>query len=71
MVGNIPVVGIGGAGVAAVLHPFWDKDMALAANRALELLYFETGSMAWTTTFNLSRRMGEEMLRLRSGDELA
>ena len=71
MVGDVPVVGLGGTGVAAVLHPFWDKDSALERNPSLEALYLETANMSWTTTFELSRRMGEVMFRLRAGNELA
>ena len=70
MVGNVPVIGLGGQSVAAVLHPFWNKDMALERNPSLEALYLETANMSWTNTFELSRRMGEVMLRLRGGSEL-
>lgn len=70
MVGDVPVIGLGESGVAAVVHPFWNKDMTLERNPALEALYLETASMSWTTTFELSRRMGEVMFKLRAGNDL-
>lgn len=69
MVGDVPVIGLGGSAVAAVLHPFWSKDVALELNPALEALYLEGANMSWTTTFELSRRMGEVMFRLRAGGD--
>ncbi len=68
MAGNIPLIGIGKERWAAVVHPFWDKDgeKLFDENPPLEALAVSEGPLEWTTTFELSRTMGEVMLRLRS-----
>lgn len=66
MAGNIPVIGTGPGSWAAVIHPFWDKDAVLEANPELSALLLDGHKLAWTSTFELSRRMGEVMAGLRS-----
>lgn len=64
--GVVPLIGLGDKGWAAVVHPFWDRDEALARNEELQAAFLEHGGLQWTTTFELSRRMGEVVQRLRS-----
>ncbi|MGJ0625910.1 DEAD/DEAH box helicase [Xenorhabdus bovienii] len=64
MVGNIPLIGIGFQHWAAVLHPFWDHDAVFDANPELEEFSYDA-NIEITNTFELSRRMGAEMSRLR------
>jgi DEAD/DEAH box helicase domain-containing protein len=66
LVGHVPVISLGKGKWAAVIHPFWDEDVVLELNPQLGSIYFEEDSLEWVTTFNLSRRMGEVMLRLRA-----
>ena len=66
MAGHVPVIGLGQARWAAVIHPFWDWNATLERNPELERLEFEEGPLQPATTFDLSRRMGDLMHRLRS-----
>ena len=66
MAGRVPLIGIGKRRWAAVLHPFWSEDAALEANDELEEMAVQNEPIQWTNSFELSRRMGEVMMRLRS-----
>ncbi len=66
MIGNIPLVSRGHGKWAAVVHPLWDWNAVLAANPELEGMYIQSEGMSAVTTFDLSRRMGDVLHRLRS-----
>lgn len=63
---GVPIVGIGSESWAAVIHPFWDRDAVIEGNPDIEALYIDGQSVALTSTFELSRRMGEVIAGLRS-----
>jgi hypothetical protein len=64
--GPIPLISRGQGKWAAVIHPLWDWHAALASNPDLEALRQESGGLVPVTTFELSRRMGDVLHRLKS-----
>ena len=60
------MIGIGPKKWAAVLHPFWDHDAVAEINPEIEELCLDGQQVEFTSTFELSRRMGEVMAGLRS-----
>jgi DEAD/DEAH box helicase domain-containing protein len=66
MCGNIPLVSRGHGKWAAVIHPLWSWDAVLAANTELADMYMQSEGMSAVTTFDLARRMGEVLHRLKS-----
>ena len=64
--GDIPLIGIGPNKWAAVLHPFWDPDAAAERNSGIETLCLDGQQVEFTSTFELSRRMGEVIAALRA-----
>ena len=64
--GDIYLIGIGPKKWAAVLHPFWDHDAVSELNPEIEALRLGGQDVEFTSTFELSRRMGEVMAGLRS-----
>jgi len=65
-IGNIPLVSRGHGKWAAVIHPLWNWDAVLAANPELADMYLQSEGMSAVTTFELSRRMGDVLHRLKS-----
>jgi hypothetical protein len=65
-IGHIPLVSTGHGKWAAVIHPLWDWDTVLAANPQLADVYMQSNGMSAVTTFDLSRRMGDVLHRLKS-----
>ncbi|CNK54575.1 Lhr-like helicases [Yersinia pseudotuberculosis] len=69
MVGHIPLIGVGPQRWVAVTHPFWSVDGVFTANSELERLFLEWQLEKETvSTFDLSRRMGAVMTKLRNPD---
>ncbi|CAI0725183.1 DEAD/DEAH box helicase [Serratia ficaria] len=69
MVGHIPLINIGPQRWVAVTHPFWSVDGVFIANPELERLFLEWQLEKKTiSTFDLSRRMGAVMTKLRNPD---
>lgn len=64
--GDIPLIGVGPKKWAAVLHPFWDHDAVVESNPEIEALCLDGQQVEFTSTFELSRHMGEVMAGLRS-----
>ncbi|WP_282187583.1 DEAD/DEAH box helicase [Chromobacterium haemolyticum] len=64
--GGIPLFEVGDGQWAAVIHPFWDSEALLSINQELREIALEGESLKWTTTFDLSRRMGEVVMKLRA-----
>jgi DEAD/DEAH box helicase domain-containing protein len=64
--GDIPLIGIGPNRWVAILHPFWDPDAAVERNTGIEALCLDGQQVEFTSTFELSRRMGEVMAALRA-----
>jgi hypothetical protein len=65
-IGHIPLVSRGQGKWAAVIHPLWDWNAVLAANPQLEEFYIKSEGIDPVTTFDLSRRMGDVLHRLKS-----
>lgn len=63
---GVPLVGVGPGSWAAVIHPFWDRDAVIEGNPDIEALCIEGQNVALTSTFELSRRMGEVIASLRA-----
>lgn len=67
MVGHIPLIGIGPQRWVAVTHPFWSSDGVFNANPEFERLFLEWKLEKQTvSTFDLSRRMGAVMTKLKN-----
>lgn len=67
VVGHIPLINIGPQRWVAVTHPFWAVDGVFTANPELERLFLEWQLEKKTiSTFDLSRRMGAVMTKLRN-----
>lgn len=65
LAGGINLVGIGPERWAAVVHPFWSRDALYDNNPELEV-FASKQQVELVTTFDLSRRMGQVLLALRS-----
>jgi hypothetical protein len=65
-IAGLPVFQLAPGRRAAVIHPFWAEEPLLAAQPELAELQISEG-LAFVTTFELARRMGAELARLRSG----
>lgn len=65
-IGHIPLISRGHGKWAAVIHPLWDWNAVLAANPELEDLRRKSEGVSPVTTFELSRRMGDVLHRLKS-----
>ncbi len=65
-IGHIPLVSTGQGKWAAVIHPLWDWNAVLAAHGELEDFYVNSEEVVPVTTFELSRRMGDVLHRLKS-----
>lgn len=67
MVGHVPLIGIGPQRWVAVTHPFWNENAIFATNPEFERLFLE-GQLEKKTvnTFDLSRRMGSVMTKLKN-----
>ena len=64
--GHIPLLPRGHGKWAAVIHPLWDWNAVLASNPDLEALQQKSEGILPVTTFELSRRMGDVLHRLKS-----
>ena len=51
---------------AVVVHPFWSGDALRAQNKELDEWEMEIGHLSYVSTFDLARRMGETIARLKS-----
>lgn len=65
-IGNIQVIGLGDDKWAALIHPFWNKDEVLNLHPDLENFALEVKKFDFVTTFDLSRRMGQILYKLRA-----
>ena len=61
--GHVPLISLGQGQWVPVLHPFWSLDALLEAVPGL--CNYQLSPQRITTTFELSRRMSDAMLRLR------
>ena len=61
--GHVPLIFIGEGKWVPVLHPFWSLDALL--EEVPSLGNYQINPQKVTTTFELSRRMSDVMLRLR------
>jgi len=61
--GDVPLISLGPGKWAAVVHPFWNLDSLLEENPGLAHNHEITN---FVSTFELSRRMSDAMIRLRS-----
>jgi len=50
---------------AVVVHPFWNSDALRAQNKELDEWEMEIGHLSYVSTFDLARRMGETIARLK------
>jgi DEAD/DEAH box helicase domain-containing protein len=64
--GVIPLVEFAKGKWAAVIHPLWSWNALLDANSELQDFCCNAESVVPITTFDLSRRMGDVLLKLRS-----
>lgn len=65
-VDGIPLIEIGHGKWAAVLHPLWDWNALLDSSPGLQDWFDKMGEPLLTNTFDLSRRMGDVIHRLRT-----
>ena len=65
IIGGVPLVGLGARRWAAVIHPFWNPESVYNCIPQLEEFALEE-HVSFVTSFDLSRRMGETMQRLRT-----
>ena len=63
--GSIPIFALGEGAWGVVIHPFWRLDAVVQANPALEKLRSSGAQLQMVSTFDLSRRMGASVARLR------
>lgn len=63
--GNVPVFTLGERAWGVVIHPFWRHDAVVQANPALQKLKANGAQLQMVSTFDLSRRMGASVTRLR------
>jgi hypothetical protein len=66
IVDGIPLIEIGNGKWAAVLHPLWDWSAVLESSPGLQDWFDKVGEPLLTNTFDLSRRMGDVIHRLRT-----
>jgi hypothetical protein len=50
---------------AAVIHPFWSSDALRATNIELNEWEMDVGHLSFVSTFDLTRKMGETIARLK------
>jgi hypothetical protein len=67
MHGEIPLVSLGKGKWAAVVHPLWDRDAIYEWHPGLEELAIGVEPLAFMSTFELSRRMGQVLSALKKG----
>lgn len=67
MHGNIPLVELGKGKWAAVVHPLWEHDAVYERYPGLEEFAIKVGPLAFMSTFELSRRMGQVLSSLKKG----
>jgi len=65
-VGNVPLVEVGTGRWAAVIHPLWKWDSVLKEMPDLHDFCYEAEKVESVSTFELSRRMGDALYRLRA-----
>ena len=63
--GNVPMFTLGDGAWGVVIHPFWRHDAVLQANPELQKLKASGAQLQMVSTFDLSRRMGASVARLR------
>ena len=63
--GNVPIFTLGERAWGVVIHPFWRHDAVVQANPALHKLKASGAQLQMVSTFDLSRRMGASVTRLR------
>jgi hypothetical protein len=64
---GIPLVGLGKGRWAAVVHPLWDHDAIYEQRPKLEEFALGVEYLAFMSTFDLSRRMGQVLSALKKG----
>jgi hypothetical protein len=65
-IGHIPLIEAGEGRWVAVIHPFWNWDAVLDANPELQDFYEQSASMVHISTFELARRLGDVLHRLKT-----
>ena len=63
--GNVPIFTLGKDAWGVVIHPFWRHDAVIQANPELQKLKAGGAQLQMVSTFDLSRRMGASVARLR------
>lgn len=63
--GNVPIFTLGEGAWGVVIHPFWHYDAVVQANPVLQKLKADGAQLHMVSTFELSRRMGASVARLR------
>ena len=63
--GNVPIFALGEDAWGVVIHPFWRHDAVVKANSELQKLKAGGAQLQMVSTFDLSRRMGASVARLR------
>ena len=63
--GHVPIFTLGENAWGVVIHPFWQHDAVVQANTELQKLKTAGAQLHMISTFDLSRRMGASVARLR------